>query len=260
MNLISIITICFNNVDELKNTCRSVDAQDLKPFEHIIIDGSTRPDIKLFLENNPQPDYRKWICEADKGIADAFNKGIKQSAGDIILLLNSGDTIYDETVLQRVTAVFEKDPTVMWCHGKQYLLRGGLWVVIGKPFEKSKLYRGMRGTFHQTMYVRKELYEKYGLYNNDIKMVMDYDFLCRIANERFVFIDYPLATFDPTGISTKRYLDAMNEIYGVYSKYFGWSLKQNLWKMRLTTLHFMLRHPFGKWLYRVKVKLGKENM
>ncbi len=260
MNRISIITICFNNLEELKNTSASVDMQVLKPFEHIIIDGSTKQDIKLFLENNPQPAYRKWICEPDNGIADAFNKGIRQAKGDIILLMNSGDKIYDETVLEKVTGVFAKDPSVMWCHGKQNLLRGGIWVFIGKPFERSKLYRGMRGTFHQTMYVRKGLYDKYGLYDNDIKMAMDYDFLCRIANEKFVFIDYPLATFDPTGISTNRYLDAMDEAYAQYRKYYGWSLKQALWSMRLTTLHYLLRSPFGKMLYRIKVKLGKENM
>jgi len=260
MNRVSIVTICFNNVEELKLTCTSVDMQVLKPYEHIVIDGSTKPAIKLFLENNPQPAYRKWICESDKGIADAFNKGIRNVTGDIILLLNSGDKIYDETVLERVTAIFKKDPSIMWCHGKQSLLRGGIWVLIGKPFEKAKLYRGMRGTFHQTMYVRKELYEKYGLYDNEIKMAMDYDFLCRIAGERFTFIDYPLATFDPTGISTNRYLDAMNEAYAQYRKYYGWSLKQKLWSLRLTTLHFMLKNPFGKLLYRLKVKLGKENM
>lgn len=234
--------------------------QELKPFEHIVIDGSTRPETKQYLETTPQPAYRKWICEPDKGIADAFNKGIKKATGDIFVLLNSGDEIYDETVLRKVTEVFEKEPSVMWCHGKQNLFRGGIWVFIGKPFEKSKLYRGMRGTFHQTMYVRKELYDKHGLYDNDVKMSMDYDFLCRIADEKFVFIDYPLATFDPTGISTNRYLDAMNEIYARYRKYYGWSIKQKLWGIRLTILHYLLQNRFGKWLYSIKVKMGKENM
>ena len=77
MNRISIITICFNNLDDLKATCASVDGQTVHPYEHIIIDGSTKSDIKEFLENNPQPSYRKWLCERDKGISDAFNKGIR---------------------------------------------------------------------------------------------------------------------------------------------------------------------------------------
>ena len=256
---ISIITICFNNLEELKKSCASVDAQLLQPYEHIIIDGSTQIEIKQYLESTPQPPYRKWICEPDRGIADAFNKGIRKSSGDIIYLLNSGDTIYDQAVLEKVNATFVGNPSIMWVHGKLNLMRGGIWVAIGKPFEKEKLYRGMRGTLHPTMYVRRELYNKHGLFDINIKMAMDYDFLCRIAGEPFVFIDYPLATFDPSGVSSSNYLKAMKESYAQYRKYYGPSFKQTLWGWRLTILHHLLQSPLGKVLYRIKVKMGKEN-
>ncbi len=256
---ISIITICFNNLEDLEATCASVDMQSMKPFEHVIIDGSTKPDIQNYLENNPQPAYRKWLCERDNGISDAFNKGVLKATGDITTLLNSGDKLYDETVLEKINSVFEQDPSLMWTHGKLHLLRGGIWVTIGKPFDRSKLYRGMRGTLHPTMYVRKELYDKHGLFDTALKLAMDYDFLCRIADEKFAFLDYPLATFDPTGVSSNRYVDAMKESYAQYRKYFGPSLKQTLWGWRLTILHNLLESGFGKFLYRVKVKLGKEN-
>ena len=141
MNRISVISICFNNLTELKSTCDSIDAQTLKPYEHIIIDGSTNTEIKNYLESSSQPSFRKWICERDNGISDAFNKGIRKSTGDIVYLLNSGDKMYDNSVLEKVTTIFDKDPSVMWCHGKLSTFRGGLWVVIGKPFEKDKLYR-----------------------------------------------------------------------------------------------------------------------
>ena len=256
---ISIITICFNNLEDLKATCASVDMQSLKPFEHIIIDGSTKPDIKDYLESNPQPTYRNWLCERDNGISDAFNKGILRVTGDITTHLNSGDKLYDVTVLERITAVFDKDPTIMWCHGKLRLLRGGIWVNIGKPFDRAKLYRGMSGTLHPTMYVRKELYDRHGLFDTSLKLAMDYDFLCRIADEKFAFIDYPLATFDPTGVSSNRYVDAMKESYTQYRKYYGSSLKQTLWGWRLTLLHNLLENKLGKYLYKIKVKMGKEN-
>ena len=259
MNRISLITICFNNLEELKETCLSVDAQLQKPFEHIIVDGSSKPDIKNWLEGTPQPAYRSWLCERDKGISDAFNKGINLATGEITNLLNSGDKLYDETVLQQVSDTFSKDPSLAWCHGKLNTMRGGIWVFIGKPFEFSKLYRGMRGTMHPTMYVRRELYKKYGTFDTSLKMAMDYDFLCRIAQEKSTFIDYPLSTFDPNGISSNRYLDAMKESYGQYRKYYGWSLKQLLWGWRLTGLHYLLNSAFGKWLYSLKVKMGKEN-
>ena len=260
MQQFSIITICFNNPEDLIRTCSSVDEQSLPPFEHIIVDGSTKPDIRNWLEANAQPAYRKWICERDNGIADAFNKGIRMATGEITTLLNSGDTLYDETVLQRVNEVFTKDGALMWCHGKLKMQRGGIWVIVGKPFDKSKLYRGMRGVFHPTMYVKKELYSRHGLFDTNIKMAMDFDFLCRIADEKNTFIDYPLATFDPTGVSTTKYLDAMNETYSVYRKYFGKTIKQTLWSWRLSFLHYLLGSTFGKLLYKIKVKLNLENI
>ena len=259
MNRISIVTICFNNLEELKKTCASVEMQTLQPNEHLIIDGSTKPEIKYWLENNQQPGYRKWICERDKGIADAFNKGVRNVTGDIIYILNSGDTLYDNTILQRASDVFAKDSSIMWCNGKLNTLRGGIWVSVGKPFEKEKLYRGMRSVFHPTMYVRKAVYEKHGLFNVDIKMAMDYDFLCRIADEKNVFIDYPLATFDPTGVTSTKYLDAMDESYAIYRRYYGNSIKQTLWSWRLTFLYYLLKSPLGKLLYSIKVKIGMQN-
>ena len=247
-------------MEDVRTTCASVDGQSRVPDEHLIIDGSTKPDISEYLENNPQPAYRRWICERDKGIADAFNKGVQNSTGEITLLLNSGDQLYDGTVTQRVMELFENQPELQWVHGKLQMMRGGLWVVVGKPFEKAKLYRGMRGVFHPTMYVRREVYERRGLFDTSVKMAMDYDFLCRIADEKNTFIDYPLATFDTTGISTTKYLDSMNESYAVYRKYYGYSWKQTFWGWRLSILHHLLESKFGKLLYRLKVKMKMENV
>ncbi len=157
MNRISVITICFNNPEDVIKTCASVDMQEMKPYEHIIVDGSTKPGIKEWLENNLQPAYRRWQCERDKGISDAFNKGIALAKGEITTLLNSGDTLYDNSILQRVHAVFASDPSVMWTNGRLNMFRAGVWSVTGKRFEKDKLYRGMHGVFHPTMYVKKEV-------------------------------------------------------------------------------------------------------
>ena len=76
MEQLSVITISFNNLKELQQTCNSVDSQSIPPHEHYIIDGSSNDEISVWLNNSSQPEYRKWICEKDKGISDAFNKGI----------------------------------------------------------------------------------------------------------------------------------------------------------------------------------------
>ena len=260
MHHLSIITICFNNINELKETCASVDIQSQKPYEHLIIDGSTKPDIKEWLENNAQPVYRRWICEKDNGIGDAFNKGILNSKGDITYLLNSGDKIYDATVLQRVMDTFEKDPSMTWVNGKLNMYRGGIWAVSGKAFEKDKLYRGMHGVFHPTMYVNRAVYERCGLFDPSIKYAMDYDFVCRLINEKNGFIDYPLATFDPNGQSSQGYLESTKDMFNCYQKYYGKTLKQKLWGWRLVVLHHLLNSNFGKLLYRIKVKMGLQKV
>ena len=99
MPRISIITICFNNKEELIKSMQSVNIQQQPPYEHFIIDGSTNSEIRDYLENTPQPTWRKWLCERDNGISDAFNKGIKLSTGEVVHLLNSGDIYYDDLVL-----------------------------------------------------------------------------------------------------------------------------------------------------------------
>jgi GT2 family glycosyltransferase len=259
MNL-SIITICFNNLQEVLNTCKSVDEQTILPFEHLIINGSTSNEIKDYFSNKKIAPYRKIINEKDEGIADAFNKGIKKATGDIILLLNSGDCLYDKNVLEIVLRKFDQDNKLMWLHGKYRLNRSGIWVTIGKPFEAKKLYRGMRSLSHQTMYVKRELYEKYGLYDPSFKIAMDFDFVARIRNERFLFLTETLATFVPGGISSSQYDLSLKEANRVVKKYLGTTWKNKLWNFRLKTLKTIQNIPvLGKVLYRIKVALGLAN-
>ncbi len=260
MPSISIVTICFNNKDELIRSMESVNMQQLPPFEHIIIDGSSSTEIKTYLESTAQPAWRKWLCERDRGIADAFNKGIGLCSGEVIHLLNSGDVYYDAGVLKKVSAALAQAGNITWCHGKLHLKRGGEWVIIGKPFDKKKVYRGMRGTLHPTMFVYKSLYSKYGLFDTSLKIAMDYDFLLRIAEEPLLYLDFPIATFDPGGISNTTYLNSLQENKRCYEKYHGKSLKFYFWQKRLQLLHFILNSPMGNFLYRIKKGLRLENI
>lgn len=256
---ISIVTICRDNPSDLQRTCGSVDAQSLPPHEHIVVDGSEGDEVAAWLAETPSPPYRKSVSEPDEGISDAFNKGIGLSTGDVLLMLNSGDTLHDPGVLQRVSDAFGKDPSLQWLHGSMKLKRGGRWVVVGKPFERDRLYRGMRATFHPTMYVRRGLYERHGLYDKGLRLAMDYDFLCRIADEKSAFIREPLATFDPTGVSTVNYRKGVEEAAACHRRHHGHSLRRELWMRRQLFLHSVLESGFGRWLYGLKVRLGLEN-
>lgn len=260
INNISIITICFNNLEEVLNTCRSVDIQTTLPFEHLIIDGSTNDEIKTYFSQTLQPAFRKTFHEKDHGIGDAFNKGIAHAQGNILVMLNAGDTFYDASVLKTVHHTFETHPTIQWLHGKYELQRGGLDVIIGKPHDAAKTYRGMRSICHQTMFVKKSLHEKYGLYNNDRKIGMDYDFLLRIQDEAFQFIDAPMVKFAPGGISSSSYLKALKETRNIYETRRGYSFKLVLWQLRLKFLHGLMQSFIGKTLYKIKVMLKLENL
>src|SRR5688500_11908373 len=122
---VSVITICFNNLEELIATCKSVDKQSRKPEEHLIVDGSSDEKILRWLQDQPQPTYRRWIHERDKGISDAFNKGITNAIGDVNHLLNSGDVYYDTDAIKMVMDVFNADPSIMWTHSAYVQNRGG---------------------------------------------------------------------------------------------------------------------------------------
>ena len=254
MDQLSVITICFNNLSDLQRTCDSVDAQSVKPFEHYIIDGSTNTDIAEWLQNTPQPAYRKWLCERDKGISDAFNKGIRLSAGSLIHILNSADIYFSNSVIEKVLAYFNTNKAVQWASGKICMKRGGIWVNIGVPFDAGQLYKGMRSVSHPTWFLKKEVYQKLGHFSLDIKIAMDYDLMCRLKNEPYGFMDETIVKFDDGGVSTNQYLKSLKENVKVYESYFGFSIAARIWQFRLSLLFYLLQSKFGKFLYAIKAK------
>ena len=260
MNAITVISICFNNLSDLQKTCNSVDEQTVHPNEHLIINGSTNDEIAHWLSNHPQPAYRKWINERDKGIGDAFNKGILHASYSITHLLHAGDCYASNQVLLLVKHFYSQHPHITWSSGNIQVVRGGEIIVIGKPFDSKKLYRGMRSVAHPTWFVKKEVYERVGLFNNDFKIAMDYDLMCRIANEPYGYINETIAIFDDSGISTKNYLQSLKDNIAIYEHYFGFSLKCRIWQLRLRILHWLLQTNFGKWLFKIKKALGFENL
>jgi glycosyltransferase involved in cell wall biosynthesis len=254
MEQLSVITICFNNLSDLQLTCDSVDAQSVKPNEHYIIDGSTNQEISEWLQNSPQPPYRKWICERDKGISDAFNKGIQLTTGSLIHILNSADIYFSNSVIEKVLTFFEIDSSIQWASGNIYMKRGGIWVNIGVPFDPGQLYKGMRSVSHPTWFLKKELYQKVGNFSLDFKIAMDYDLLCRLKNEPYGYIDQTIVRFDDSGVSTNQYLKSLKENVKVYESYYGFSIAARVWQFRLSLLFYLLQSKFGKFLYGIKAK------
>jgi glycosyltransferase involved in cell wall biosynthesis len=252
---LSIVTICFNNLQDLIKTCNSVDCQLEKPYEHIIINGSSNDDIKNWFNAQTINTYRKVINERDNGIADAFNKGIKKASGDVIHLLNSGDVYYDENTIQIVAKKFNELSNINWVSGNIILHRAGVWITIGKPFDKKQLYKGMRASSHPTWFVKKEVYERLGIYKN-YSIAMDYDMMCRIKDEPYAYINYTLIKFDNTGLSSSNYLNSLKQNIEVYESNFGYSLRSRVWQFRLKLIYYFLQTWLGKKVFSLKIKFS----
>ena len=228
-----VVTICFNNLYELKRTCASVDVQLRPPDEHWIINGSTTQEIKEWSVSSEQPIYRRFVNEPDAGISDAFNKGIRHAGDGWIQLLNSGDELASERVLERIHAFLVARPSLDWISGKILVERMGRWIEFGCSFERAKLNRGMRRVSHPSWWVRKSVYDRIGGYDLRYKIAMDYDMLCRISMESYGYYEFPLVRFDSTGVSERQFKASLNEVQAIYSEHFGFSLFLYFWQIRL---------------------------
>lgn len=201
--LISIITINLNNLEGLKRTMDSVFNQTSRDYEYIIIDGGSTDGSKDYIELNADKlDF--WISKKDKGIFNAMNQGIKEAKGEFLLFLNSGDWLYDDSVLSLASKNFNDcdvlygDMIKVYSDGKKILDKG----VNGKEITLSIFIDGTIN--HSSSFINKRLFSKYGIYDESLKIVSDWKlFLIALGlnKSEVLYLDYPLSYFDMTGIS-----------------------------------------------------------
>jgi len=257
---ITTVSICYNNLEDMIRTCDSVDKQIQKPDEHLIINGSDIPEVDEYLRSIKHPPYRRWENVVNGHIAGNYNEGVKRSTGDIINLVNSGDEYYGEKAIQIASVEFEKDNTLMWTHGNYVQFRGGTWVETGKAFNPKHLYRGMSRIGQPTMFIRREVFNKHGLFDRTYKIALDYDFVVRIADEKFKYIDYPFIKFYPGGLSSKNQWSGKLEEKHSYRKHKGFSLKMELWHLRSRILDMLTNTKFGSKIFQAKNKKKALNL
>ena len=224
---ITIITVCYNSEKTIEDTIKSVLSQSHENFEYIIIDGQSK-DHTLDIINRYTNDKRiRLISEKDKGLYDAMNKGIINSSGDIIGIINSDDVVYDNNIFQTVIDNFDDNTDivyadVLYCDEKlENTVRN---YISGE--NKADFWCPA----HPSMYIRKEVYEKIGLYNLDYKVVADYDFMvrCNAAGMNFKYVKQYFVKMRYGGLSNgiKGYIIDFIEVYK--------TLKNNKIKLPLT--------------------------
>lgn len=200
---LSIITINYNNGIGLEQTIKSVINQTSKEFEYIIIDGNSTDDSYAIILKYKQ-HLKHWVSETDRGIYHAMNKGIMLAEGEYCQFLNSGDTLVDEDV---VTKMLQQMPNSSIIIGNMLkkMFNGRIYVDKGLRNAKPTFLTFYRSTLnHSPAYIRRNLFEKYGYYDESLKIVSDwkwYLITVGLHNEKVVYRDIDVSLFDMTGIS-----------------------------------------------------------
>ena len=240
---LSIITITYNNAEGLRRTIQSVQSQTFCDFEHIIVDGGStdgsveiirqyadneaiRPEgYKAIRKENSDADNLAssphhlitlspitWISEKDRGVYDAQNKGIRLAHGEYCYFLNAGDTFCADDVLERMflpNSLFPSSPNRLpdILYGNEIIVDGnGNRVGIARGVEKPSfvdLYNSCMK--HQASFIRRSLFDKYGMYDVDMRICSDFDWFFRVIafhdDVTLQYKDMDVAYFENTGLS-----------------------------------------------------------
>ena len=201
--LISIITVNLNNLEGLKKTMTSVLEQSSNEYEYIIIDGGSTDGSREFIQIHDHK-IQHWVSEPDKGIYNAMNKGIKAASGEYLLFLNSGDWLHNKNILSRVSP-YLTDCDVLYGNMVKVFADGREYVDKGLNGKELCLKDFIEGTInHSSSFLKRRLFSKYGLYDEDLKIVSDwkhYLIALGLNNAVVSYLDYPFSYFNMEGIS-----------------------------------------------------------
>lgn len=204
MTKVSVITISYNNAEGLQRTIESVLAQAYIDYEYIVIDGGSTDNSHSIIESY-QDRIAYWVSEPDKGVYDAMNKGIAVAKGQYLHFLNSGDFYASDTVL---SSVFSKEYDVPLLRGNQicdYGNRTERWTNLGN--RQVTLYDMFVNTLlHQATFIRRDMFDKYGVYDDSLKIVSDWKFFFKaiLGGEKTIYLSVDVVVFEMNGISTNK--------------------------------------------------------
>ena len=216
---LSIVTINYNNAEGLRRTLASVSEQTYRDIEHIIIDGGSTDGsvdiIKEYAYANPSKDpflkhTIKWVSEKDNGIYNAMNKGLRKAIGAYIEILNSGDVLAAPDVTDRMVREVEKEeyPAILYGNmlksydGKTIIHRDTCGSGMYTPESFLYFYNGTLN--HDCAYIRRDLFDKFGLYNEEMKICSDWEWYVKaiaLGGEKPIYTNIDVTIFDMNGVS-----------------------------------------------------------
>lgn len=188
----TIITVSYNAVDTIESTINSVLSQDYNDIEYIIIDGNSSDGTKEIIQKYDDR-ITKWISEKDKGIYDAMNKGIQLASGDIIGILNADDLYAHKSVISNVVNKFIHTNAEAVYGDLKYVLKNDVDKTIrfwkSGEYKEGKFLQGWMPP-HPTFFVKKNIYDQYGLYRTDMPSAADYELMLRLIHKHNIKVSY----------------------------------------------------------------------
>ena len=253
---ISIVTITYNSEKTIEETLKSVLSQGYPNLEYIIVDGAST-DGTLSVVNKYRDGIAKVVSEPDKGISDAFNKGIRCSTGDVIGIINSDDILLPGA-LDAVAAAYEEGVGVY---------RGNIFIwdsasdtrILACPSMAFPLHTfKKRVVCHQGTFVARKVYEKYGVFKEHFRYMMDVDLLIRLyeAGVKFKYIPKELAMFRLGGVTSSLFLKKTGELERMFRENgAGWLYaKAHVLLFMFTNSILVVLRALGLSLFIKKVK------
>ena len=204
----SVVTATFNSDATLQHCLASVRNQDGVELEHIVIDGGSKDRTLDILKDSGV----KYVSEPDKGVYDAFNKGLAMASGDVVSFLGSDD-FYLAGALNAVECALSANPKTLCIHGN---------IMVGaREIRPPSGFQALGGArlLHPATFMRKELFERIGDFDIQFKIAADLDLFLRARSHcEFVHIDKPLTGFSLGGMSTVRLLETSSELRAILLK------------------------------------------
>lgn len=250
--IISIITATYNSASTIRDTFESILSQGFKNYELVVVDGASK-DETLAIIRGYEPRFEgrmKWVSERDRGIYDAMNKGIARATGDVIGILNSDDFYTSDDVLETV-AESMKGNNVDAVYGDIHYVNDGelekcVRYYSSAGFKRERMMQGWMPA-HPSFYCRREVYQKYGLFDTSFKVAADFEQLLRliyVENIRIQYIPKDFVTMRTGGASTDG-LKARARIMKDHLRAFKKNgIRNNVF--RLSTRYFEKLQEFGK--------------
>lgn len=213
---ISVVTICYNNERDIRATIESVINQTYDDIEYIVKDGGSK-DLTMEIVNEYKDKITKIISCPDKGIYDGLNQGLQAATGDVVGMIHAGDRLYDNQVIEKIAKFYEENDVDMTYANSVLVNETGKVVRVHKsPEYKPTLMQSGWMPPHESVYVKREVLEKYGYYALDLGGPADYEWCIRYfvknaQNIKIRLIDEFVEIFSLGGTSSSGFAQNRNE-------------------------------------------------